>query len=385
MKKEKWFNSFRFQFAVVFFFFSFVLILTTTFRGIWQLSSAVEKTFANQGIYIAERAASLVDGDLFEVLLKSADNIDPFSDPFYEETRINLQDLKDASGCMYLYTMAPYRDDIWFFVIDGSDDPGGEDFSDFGDQEDALEYDDAFLRSYNYGKTEVSHLAYQDGWGWLISIYTPIRNSRGTIVGLVGCDFDGSHLRELIIAERMQKAGIGVIFIIIGIVISMFLDKRIKKENKKTASFAMQGLQNVLDAAPMICGIFDKDGNFISVNKFVETMYDIPDKQIYVDRFEEFLPKYQPDGQESFQKSCDVIRKAFDEGEARYEWTYQKQDGTPIETEEIGRRVRFGNRDVVVCYTIDMREQKKITQGPRTSPARNAGCNGCGSHDLRCF
>jgi PAS domain S-box-containing protein len=131
-------------------------------------------------------------------------------------------------------------------------------------------------------------------------------------------------------------------------------------KGKKEALLAQQGLQNVLDAAPLICGIFDKDGNFITVNKFVETLYDIPDKQIYVDQFLEFLPKYQPDGQESFQKSCNVIKKAFDEGEARYEWTYQKQDGTPVETEEIGRRIRFGNRDVVVCYTIDIREHKNL-------------------------
>jgi PAS domain-containing protein len=131
-------------------------------------------------------------------------------------------------------------------------------------------------------------------------------------------------------------------------------------KGKKAVIQAQEGLQAVLDAAPLICGIFDKDGNFISVNKFVETLYDIPDKQIYVDRFLEFLPKRQPDGQESFQKSCDVIRKAFDEGEARYEWIYQKLDGTPIPTLEIGRRVQFGDRDVVVCYTQDMRDFLKL-------------------------
>jgi DNA repair exonuclease SbcCD ATPase subunit len=112
----------------------------------------------------------------------------------------------------------------------------------------------------------------------------------------------------------------------------------------------------------MICGVFFFFFNFITVNKFFEILYDIPDKQIYVDRFEEFLPKYQPDGQESFQKSCDVIKKAFDEGEARYEWIYQKQDGTPIPTEEIGRRIRYGDRDAVVCYTRDLREYKKLKE-----------------------
>jgi PAS domain-containing protein len=133
-------------------------------------------------------------------------------------------------------------------------------------------------------------------------------------------------------------------------------------ENARNLELLQQGMLAVMDAAPMICGVFDKDGNFITVNKYVETVYDIPDKQIYVDRFEEFLPPFQPDGQPSFQKSCDVIKKAFDEGEARYEWIYQKQDGTPIPTEEIGRRVRYGDRDAVVCYTRDLREFNKLKE-----------------------
>jgi PAS domain S-box-containing protein len=146
------------------------------------------------------------------------------------------------------------------------------------------------------------------------------------------------------------------------VVVCYTIDVREQKKLRKAEEILQQGMQAVMDAAPMICGVFDKDGNFITVNKFVETMYEISDKQIYVDRFEEFLPEYQPDGQPSLQKSSDAIKKAYDEGYAKYEWIYQKQDGTPIPTEEIGQRIRYGDRDVVVCYTRDLREYKKLRE-----------------------
>ena len=154
------------------------------------------------------------------------------------------------------------------------------------------------------------------------------------------------------------------------LLLSVLLNAVFYHKNRKAGLIAQQKFQAVLDSVPMVCGIFDKDGNTISVNQEVERFFNIPDKQIYIDNFEDFLPKFQPDGSPSFQKSCEMIKKAHDEGSARYEWLYQQRDGKPIPTEEISRRVDFGDQTVVICYSRDLREEYKHKEMERIARER---------------
>jgi methyl-accepting chemotaxis protein len=171
-----------------------------------------------------EKAVSFIDGDSFEALAKSRDA----DDPFYEETRLKLLQLKDFSSCLYLYTMAQAKDTIWEFVIDGSAEPDDEEnFSNIGDEEDTSFYGDAFRRVLNSGKSEVADLVYQEGWGWLVSIYAPIRNSAGTIVGIAACDYDGQHLHDAIIANEKRQMIIGVISVLLGLMLLLYLLRQI--------------------------------------------------------------------------------------------------------------------------------------------------------------
>ena len=184
-----------------------------------MLSRAVEESFTGHGIYIVERAASLIDGDSFEALVRSMD----INDPFYEETRVQLLQLRNASGALYLYTMAPYRGDIWKFIIDGSAEPDDvENFSPLGATDDTSGYGEEFRRVWRYGRTEATSLTDQGEWGWLISVYTPIKNSAGNTVGIVGVDFDGTELRANIVSKQIQTAIIGVASIVIGLALLLF-------------------------------------------------------------------------------------------------------------------------------------------------------------------
>jgi len=114
--------------------------------------------------------------------------------------------------------------------------------------------------------------------------------------------------------------------------------------------------QAILDSAPLLCILYDEDSTVLEVNKEAEDLFGISSKQIFIDNFKDFLPKYQPDGSDSFQKSLDTIRQALKEGECRYEWMYQLRDGTPIPTEEIFHRIRVEGKDYIIAYSRDMRE-----------------------------
>jgi methyl-accepting chemotaxis protein len=220
----RFFQSLKFQFITFFSIFIIVICVVTAMLALRQLSKTVVETFAKQGVPIVERAASLIDGDSFEALVKSLD----IDDPFYEETRIKLLQLKENSGAAYLYTMAPLNGDIWQFIIDGSAEPEDEEnFSALGDEEDMSGYDDAFRRVWVSGKTEISGLMYQEDWGWVISIYTPIINSAGKIVGIAACDFDGTNLREAIKSEEKLQTVVAGISLLAGILLVMFFMRRI--------------------------------------------------------------------------------------------------------------------------------------------------------------
>jgi len=220
----KIYNSLRFRFVVFLSFFIIATNVITSVLGIRQMTKAVSQTFADQGISIVEKAVSVIDGNAFEALAKSLDA----DDPFYEETRVQLFKIKQLSGCVYLYTMAQVEKDTWQYIIDGSGEPGDPDnFSAIGDQEDTDSYDDAFRRVLISGKTENGNLAHQEGWGWLISIYAPIKNSAGKIVGITGCDFNGENLHNTIVENSKRQVIIGLISVLVGLALILLLLRQI--------------------------------------------------------------------------------------------------------------------------------------------------------------
>jgi len=217
-------HSLRFQFVVFLSFFIIAMSVVTSVLGIRQMTKAASQTFTEQGISIVEKAVSIIDGDKFEALAKSLD----VDDPFYEETRGQLFKIKELSGCVYLYTMAHVVKHTWQYIIDGSGEPDDPDnFSALGDEEDTSGYDDAFRRVMVSGKTESGNLVYQEGWGWLVSIYAPIKNSAGEIVGITGCDFNGDNLHNTIIRNEEQQIIISIVSVLLGLGLILLLLRQI--------------------------------------------------------------------------------------------------------------------------------------------------------------
>jgi methyl-accepting chemotaxis protein len=173
--------------------------------------------FAREGLSVVQKAADMIDGDIFESLLESGD----MEDPYYIKIQARLFDLKQNSSALYLYTMAPVDGNIYMYVIDGSDETGGEDFSAFGEEEDVSDYDEAFFRCQETEKPAASKPMDQGEWGWLISIYAPIFNSAGKMVGIAGCDFDAEVLMRNIRKETLRQILISAGFFILGILVML--------------------------------------------------------------------------------------------------------------------------------------------------------------------
>ncbi len=224
-------NSLRFQFIVLFSVFVIALSTITSVLGIRRVQEEVVEAFAMQGIRLVEAAASIIDGDSFEALSKSLDK----NDPFYEKISTQLLQLKKATGCLYLYSMAPVngnvalpaKGDKWRFVLVARENPEDEDIGDETDAYPIILSDDGFRKVLTSGKTERSGLYHMDQWGYMISFHTPVRNSAGKVVGIISSDFNGTKLHDAIVAERMQQIIIGVVFVLLGTVLLMFFLRKI--------------------------------------------------------------------------------------------------------------------------------------------------------------
>ncbi len=116
--------------------------------------------------------------------------------------------------------------------------------------------------------------------------------------------------------------------------------------------------QIMLDATPLCCNFWDRDYNNVDCNEAAARLFDLPNKQAYLDRFGELSPEYQPDGRLSSESALEKIRTAFESGYCRFEWMHQKLNGEPVPAEITLVRVKHRDDYIVAGYTRDLRELK---------------------------
>ena len=116
----------------------------------------------------------------------------------------------------------------------------------------------------------------------------------------------------------------------------------------------------MLDATPLCSNFWDEDFNNIDCNEEAARLFDLPNKQAYLERFLELSPKYQPNGRLSSEVALEKIKQAFAEGKVHFEWMHQKLNGELIPAEITLVRVKYGDRFIVAGYTRDLRELKAM-------------------------
>jgi methyl-accepting chemotaxis protein len=221
MKK---YTSLKVLFILSFTFFIVVLCAVNSILGVQEMEEVAIDIFAAQGSYVAEKAASMVDGNEFEALSKSLDG----EDPFYINTQRELLNIKRLSNCLYLYTMAPKDEKSLYFIIDGSTTPDDvENFSPLGEEQELAASDAAMIKAWETGTIKISKMEYYDEYGWLISVFAPIKTSSGRAVGILGCDFSADHLYQAVKKVVIRQILLSAAAIILGLGLLLFFLRRI--------------------------------------------------------------------------------------------------------------------------------------------------------------
>jgi len=118
--------------------------------------------------------------------------------------------------------------------------------------------------------------------------------------------------------------------------------------------------QVLFDATPLSCIMIDKNINVVECNQEIVRLFEIANKQEFIDKMFDFYPQYQPNGNESREQIIKYIDEAFEEGSSRFEWVHQKLDGEQIPTEVFFVRVKFRGEYAVAGYIRDLRELKNM-------------------------
>jgi hypothetical protein len=286
VKEGKKSHSLKFQFTLFFILFIIAVYSIVIITSLQQLVGITETIGYELGGPIVEETEVLIDGDAFERLSLS---LDP-QDPWYETTRLVMLSIKERSGCLYLYTMAPAEGNIFRYIIDGSAPPDDEEaFSPLGTEEDISSYLKPVLQTMETKTRHISNLDFNTQWGWVVSIYAPILNSAGKAVGVIGCDFKAEEIYERLWSQILRQLILSAVFIIVGFIAYLYLVNGVNRQNQRlrelkdaaeAASLALKDERDTIAAMKdaLKVGLFFMDKNFIiqdQHSKHLETVLGI--------------------------------------------------------------------------------------------------------------
>jgi len=164
---------------------------------------------------------------------------------------------------------------------------------------------------------------------------------------------DGEPMPSEVTLIRVKSKGTNI-------VASYVRDLREFKATMAKVRETDERVQLMLDATPLSCNLWDDSFNNIECNQEAVKLFELTNKQEYLDRYFDLSPPYQPDGRPSSETMLENIGKAFRDGYIRFGWTHQTLDGIPIPSEITLVRVKYKDGYIVAGYTLDLREHNKM-------------------------
>ncbi len=156
------------------------------------------------------------------------------------------------------------------------------------------------------------------------------------------------------------------------VVIEYTRDLREIKKSEALAQKAEERIKIMFESMPLCASFWNKDLQNIDCNFESVKLFDLKNKQEYLDLFFELSPKHQPCGRNSAKLAQEHLTTAFRDGYCRFEWIHQRLNGEPIPSEITLIRVELQNEYNVIGYTRDLREFKAMEKKASYAEGLNA-------------
>ncbi len=116
----------------------------------------------------------------------------------------------------------------------------------------------------------------------------------------------------------------------------------------------------MIDATSICFTFWDENFNLVDCNDAVCEMFDIADKDIFINNFFAFSPEYQNNNRSSKELFYDMMQYVLENGKFTCEWLHQSLLGDEIPAEITLARVNYNGRYRIAAFTRDLREHKKM-------------------------
>ena len=211
-----------------------VLSIILIVFSIYNNEVSTKKLMGEKILGILNTAKFGIDGDKFENIAKSRNE----SDEYYEELRKNLIKIKEANELKYLYTVVKNNNEEFVYIVDGNEKES-EGFSKIGDvgkvEDDGGE---KLLSTFDLGKDNYTDIINQGEWGYLLSGFSTIKNSKNEVVGVIAGDISANMVKGEINKFKIKIIIFSLIIIILTYSIIGVVVKKIVKPIKEVSDIS---------------------------------------------------------------------------------------------------------------------------------------------------
>ena len=196
----------------------FMLLVNATLGMVLmqQSRSAMKTLIHNHMLDLSNTAAAFIDGDQLGSLTKEDEEGDLF-----HQIEDQLLIFQKNNNIQYIYAVKAVAEKEFVFTVDPDPvDPGA-----FGEP---VVYTDALYYA-SKGTPSIDETAFTDRWGSFYSAYSPVYNSKGEIIGIIGVDFDAEWFNSQITQHTVSVIVISVVSLLIGGLIVVLLNVRLSK------------------------------------------------------------------------------------------------------------------------------------------------------------
>jgi len=210
--------------------FAVVFAAVALVGGIFYMNSTklVNEMLGEQAMQIAEKARGAIDPAVLAAIVEAGEE----SEAYYA-MRAELNDMREAYGLKYLYTMRAVETDgglVYEYGVDGQPE-GSEDASALGEAE--AEPDNGLIALFETGKPQKGTLTQTDAYGALLTTYVPLHDGSGKLIGTMGADFDADRIYALQSSNVRDMlwiaAGLLLVSLIVAYAIALLLTRPLKR------------------------------------------------------------------------------------------------------------------------------------------------------------
>jgi PAS domain S-box-containing protein len=318
-------------------------------------TGAIQKQTQNELGTIAESIALQTNGDSIAAIRPGDENT-----PEFIAIRNKLYELeKSLPNIRYIYIMRKAGERIEF-VVD----------AEFGSSPDAAAIGQEYPKAtqelmQGFERVSVDKSVTTDQWGTFLSGYSPIRDSRGVIVGLVGVDMD----QKDVIARQNLIDWTSYLIVFLAILMAVFGIIGVESEREKSMLSLRdrEARYRTLFESTYDAILILKDGTISDCNTRAMQLFRGTKEQLVGKNILDLAPETYPDGTKSYDKRRDMMQRALAGERVLCECKHRTLDNTEFDTEISLIKIEIDRVTALQMVIRDITERKRAESALRAS------------------